>query len=392
MPVIGELATLITARTAPFEKSMAKSRKVTQDFSKTIESQSGKMESKWSPALGKIKNFLAGPLGITLSIAGAAAAMKKFTSNILEHGQAIESLGETAAGIGMKASQFMALEFAAKQTGVTTEQLTQALREFSVRTADAVKGTGETAEAFEAMGINAQDFLRLPMPERLGIVADKLNAMQTEAERAAAAADLFGKTGKGVMLTMLAEGSEGIKKLTEAAERLGLVLNDDVVAAIGRSNDAIDTMKSRSEGLWRQITAELLPALGATAEELDRLAGKMPGDKGGQMRRNRTSDINTALLAPVTPAGGLLWMLGKRQHALGQQMVQEERGKRMDQEAARARARAGQSPGAGNQDQKQTEYLRQMTQLQREEAEWRKRVNMEYEANRQQFITVQTLN
>jgi hypothetical protein len=389
MPVIGELATLITARTAPFEKSMAKSRAVAKNFSKTIEQQSGAMESKWAPALSKVGNLLAGPLGITLSAAGAAAAVKQFASTILEHGQAIEKLGETAAGIGMKASEFMALEFAAQQTGVSTETLTRAMRDFNVRTADAAKGSGDAAKAFAAMGINAADFLQLSMEERLGIVADKLNSLGTEAERAAMASDLFGKAGKGEMLTMLAEGSEGIKKLTAAAERLGLVLNDDVVAAIGRSNDAIDRLKARSEGLWRHLTAELMPAIGATAEELDTLADKIPGGRKGG--RSAVSDMADMLMTPVSPGTLPLRMLAKRQYARGQQMVEEERGRRLDAELARRRNQGGAPAAATNQDRQQTEYLREMTQLQRAELEWQQQVQALYRDN-QRFTTVQNLN
>jgi hypothetical protein len=385
MPVIGELATLITARTAPFEKAMDRSRKTTKDFSKAIEGQSNTMESKWTPALGKVKDFLAGPLGITLSIAGVIAGMKRFTSTILEHGQAIESMGETAAGIGMQASRFMALEFAAKQTGVTTEQLTQALRDFSIRTADAAEGSGDAAKAFEKMGINAKDFLQLPMEDRLKIVADELNAMQTEAERAAAASDLFSRAGKGPMLTMLAEGSVGIQKLTEAAEKLGLVLGDDVVAAIGRSNDALDRMKSRSEGLWRQMTAELMPAVGATIEEMEKaIEYATPEEKRGSGGRTLQT------LAPLSagPAGLAplaLNLLMSRQLGHGRRMVEEERGKILDAEIRRGNVqRVG--AAAMSQEQRQTEYLRQLTRLEREEIEWRRRINQ------QQNITVQNLN
>jgi hypothetical protein len=235
------------------------------------------------------------------------------------------------------------------------------------------------------MGINAKDFLQLPMEDRLKIVADKLNAMQTEAERAAAASDLFSRAGKGPMLTMLAEGSVGIQKLTEAAEKLGLVLGDDVVAAIGRSNDALDRMKSRSEGLWRQMTAELMPALGATIEEMEKaIEYATPEEKRGSGGRTLQT------LAPLSagPAGLAplaLNLLMSRQLGHGRRMVEEERGKILDAEIRRGNVqRVG--AAAMSQEQRQTEYLRQLTRLEREEIEWRRRINQ------QQNITVQNLN
>jgi hypothetical protein len=97
------------------------------------------------------------------------------------------------------------------------------------------------------------------------------------------------------------------------------------------------------------------------------------------------------LMTPVSPGTLPLRMLAKRQYARGQQMVEEERGRRLDAELARRRNQGGAPAAATNQDRQQTEYLREMTQLQRAELEWQQQVQALYRDN-QRFTTVQNLN
>lgn len=77
----------------------------------------------------------------------------------------------------------------------------------------------------DSTGIN-KDFNTILME-----VADKFKEMPSGAEKTAVALDLFGRSGAG-MIKVLDQGSEGITKLSKAAEDLGLTLTNDNIATI----------------------------------------------------------------------------------------------------------------------------------------------------------------
>lgn len=90
--------------------------------------------------------------------------------------------------------------------------------------------------------------------------ADAFAAMQDGTAKTALAVDLFGKSG-AELIPLLNEGSEGLREMNEMAEKLGLTFNETTVNAAGDFNDTLDFLGAASQGVARQVAAQLLPAL-----------------------------------------------------------------------------------------------------------------------------------
>jgi hypothetical protein len=87
----------------------------------------------------------------TAAVAGAAA----ITGLTVASTRASDEQGKLAEEIGDTVEMISALQFAQKRAGGTTEEMTSSLRDFSIRAAEAARGTGSALEAFGMLGISA---------------------------------------------------------------------------------------------------------------------------------------------------------------------------------------------------------------------------------------------
>lgn len=90
--------------------------------------------------------------------------------------------------------------------------------------------------------------------------ADAFASMEDGTAKTALAVELFGKSG-AELIPLLNEGSEGLREMNEMAEKLGLTFDENTVEAAGQFNDTLDLLKAASDGVARQVAAQLLPTL-----------------------------------------------------------------------------------------------------------------------------------
>lgn len=95
------------------------------------------------------------------------------------------------------------------------------------------KNLGDTSNGLTKLGISTVDAQgkNKGFNDILMEVADKFKDMPGGAEKTAIALDLFGRSGAG-MIKVLDKGSEGITKLSKAADDLGLTLTNDNIATM----------------------------------------------------------------------------------------------------------------------------------------------------------------
>lgn len=304
MAQIGEISTVVTAKTAPFSKGMSRAKNEAKGFGKTAKTNiAGTLQKKVKPAFEKITGLLTSPGGLIASFIGGGMAIRQFTSRITETADKLDDIGKTASRLDMATDELMALEFAGQQTGVSFAELQKGLEKFNKRIGLAADGSGQAASMMEKLGINAEEFIKLPMSERLATIAGKIEDAGTAAERAAIADRMFGRAGASSLLNLLQEGDEGIKTLTETARTLGIVMDTHVVKAIEAANDTMNRFRQRSEGLFNQLTAELYPALGIVLEDLEKQMEKGTQPDKGIVRRFLDATGEIPYIGKFVPPG-----------------------------------------------------------------------------------------
>jgi len=182
--------------------------------------------------------------------------------------QQMEAVHETtnlAARLGMTTEALVGLQHAAKLTDVEQEQLTRSLDFFNRTLGDAQMGSTSAAKAFTAIGISFKDLAGLNPEQKIGMVADQINKLGTQSQKAATVQDIFGR-GSQALLGLLSEGSKGIAAYRLETEKLGLSFSQVDAAKVEMAIESLTRMRAVFTGLFRRTAIELAPYIEAAAQ------------------------------------------------------------------------------------------------------------------------------
>ena len=166
------------------------------------------------------------------------------------------AIGEQAQALGVTTDALQEYRYAATQVGLSTEQMDTALAQLTRRTGEAASGHGATAQAFERLGISLRDASGnvKTAAQLIPEIAEAMRNIPSDAERAAVAVALFGRSGQQ-LAPLLSGGAAGVNELTQAAHRLGVVLNSD---AIANADEVADQIAAINYQIEAQQNAKLL--------------------------------------------------------------------------------------------------------------------------------------
>lgn len=204
---------------------------------------------------------------IGAALAGTAIAAGAAIKGAIDRADQLDELSQK---IGIGVEELSRLQYAAEISGVSVETLTVGIKKLSAGLAEAAgRGTGKAADALDALGISAVDAtgkLR-DGDEVLTDIATKFAGMEDGAGKTALAMSLFGKSGAD-LIPLLNEGSDGIARLTEEADALGITLSSEAAASAGKFNENLDRLKATSQGVANQLMTAATPALLSISESL----------------------------------------------------------------------------------------------------------------------------
>lgn len=183
---------------------------------------------------------------------------------------------------GMSTESLQAYKYAAQLVDVELETVTKTMAK-QIKSMDSARnGTKTVVAAYQKLGVsikNADGSLR-DGEETYWAVIDAMGKMAPGAERDAISMQIFGKSAQELN-PLIAQGSQGIKELTEEAKRMGAVLSDDQLASLGDLDDSIqrlDAMKSALKNTFGvSVVKYVLPLVEKSLPKLQGLVAKIPG-------------------------------------------------------------------------------------------------------------------
>lgn len=230
---------------------------------------------------------------ITGTDKSASSAMEKVSSNAQSMGKKVgsagHSIGSVFAGIQLSQLADRVASFAknaaeslgqlAENTtkaqasmGGTAEQvseLTATADRYNISQNTLVTAAGQVSKAIvagnsplQSMGIsikNADGSYR-SFTDLLPDIATKIAGMSSSTQKAAAAQDIFGKSGK-TLLPLLNQGGDGIAAMNQKAKQLGDTIGGDSVENAGKYVEAQKDLKEAQQGVQLQISQLLLPVM-----------------------------------------------------------------------------------------------------------------------------------
>jgi hypothetical protein len=176
---------------------------------------------------------------------------------------------------GMSTDSLQAYKYAAELVDVSLDTLTGSMARNVRSMSSARKGTGEVADAYRRLGVSVTDASgNLRDSETVyWETIDALGKVSNETERDALAMQIFGKSAQELN-PLIAQGSVGIAELTEEAKRMGAVMSEDSLNALGKFDDSIQRLKAGSVAAKNMLGTVLLPQLQILADDGVTLLGE----------------------------------------------------------------------------------------------------------------------
>jgi|TARA_R110000751_G_scaffold251430_1_gene350914 hypothetical protein len=243
-------------------------------------------------ALDKTKQAFGGLQATLNKVGGSLASLSKkaalmgvavtaaFTAITVSSLRSTDSLSKTAAKIGTTTEALGALRYAADLTGVSTTTMDMALQRFTRRTAEAAQGMGEAKGAIQELGINAQELNKMPLDERMIVLADAFSNVESESDRLRLAFKLFDSEGAALVNT-LSQGSEGLKGMLGEARSLGLAMSTGAAQGVEDTVDSLTKLQSLFKGITNQTVAAFAPAIEMIVERFTGFLQRSIEAKGG---------------------------------------------------------------------------------------------------------------
>lgn len=211
------------------------------------------------------KSAMVGLAGAAAIAAGGVAAIFAGTKNAIDAASAINDASKAA---GIAAETYQAWGFAAQLAGVSAESFASAMSRANKAVGDAANGTGAAAKTMEALGISVRDVNGnvIPTERVINQFADAISKMESPAEKAAAAAALFGRQAGPQLVQMLEQGSSGMADMAAEAQRLGAVIDGDLIAQADEAGDKLDAMSKIVSVQLTSALVSLTPVITGVAQ------------------------------------------------------------------------------------------------------------------------------
>jgi len=178
-------------------------------------------------------------------LAGAFAgafAVRQVVQFANESLQLADDIGKLADSVDVSTKFLQQYQFAAEQSGISTEGFTKALRFFAKGVGEATMGTGLAKRAFEEMGISLQDTggKTKKTEDLFKEFFVSLEAIQDPLKRSGLLAQVFGSRVGIQMANLIKSGTVAMDEL--AASATG-VIPEETIRDAERFNDAMNRMQ-----------------------------------------------------------------------------------------------------------------------------------------------------
>jgi hypothetical protein len=224
----------------------------TTGFNRGIKSAESSM-SKFKSMAGTaaMAGIAAGFAAATAAAAGLAVGIK----NVLDIGGALSDLSSRT---GVAAGELRVLQEAFKQNGLSADQVGATINKMQRALVEAGQKGGETARAFDTLGLNLDGLRAMSSADQLQTIGQAIAALPDPAARAAAAMQIFGRSG-GELLTLFSNSGA----LSDAATTIGsqadlLTKNANM---FDRASDILNSVGAKLEGFFVGVADQVVPAI-----------------------------------------------------------------------------------------------------------------------------------
>jgi hypothetical protein len=204
-----------------------------------------------------------------------------------------DEIQDRADNLGVGTDFLQGMQQVSKRDAVGgQETFNRGIGELAVRLGSAKDGSETAIKAFQKFGITLSDISKLDVEGMFYLIADRIKAIPDPAQRAAAAFELLGKSGKN-LTGVLSGGAAQLKNMVEQADKLA-------AADVKRLADAKDTIEDSTNtltiwgGEFLSIFGEIgefLPILFSSVESLQKNATEKEIKRIKEVKKANLEDV-----------------------------------------------------------------------------------------------------
>lgn len=217
------------ADTAPFRKGLDEMRSQTKAFA------------------GSVKSMIAGALSVGLIVNGF--------KNLFAEMDRVQKLGQR---FGESAESIQKIGLAAELSGVSLEGIAKFMTVVTKNANEAATKGGSMAEAFDALGINASEFVNMPIEEKVLKLAETFQNGKGSGEQLSLIMKVLGKSG-AEMIPLLSQGMEELQKQFDNTS----TISQRTVDSMAAFNDAVEMIIQKVKVLGGDVVGAFQLLAGA---------------------------------------------------------------------------------------------------------------------------------
>lgn len=239
----------------------------------------------FTQGMEKAANISVNFKNVLLETAKAAGALYVFdavkdklvsmTTGAMEH---IDQQAKLARAIGASTAGFQGLAYAADLAGVNQEALAMASGKLNNKLGEAIQKGGDSAIAFERLGLSAKSLANMDADQRFATIADRIQKLGMDSTTAGFALKEMGLKGEE-MRQFILDGGDQIRQAAQDVRDFGVALTNVESNKVEAANDAITRMGLIAKGAGNQIAVELSPYIRGIALKLADAAKEAHGFK-----------------------------------------------------------------------------------------------------------------
>lgn len=241
---LGSLTVDLAANITRFERALTKAERLAEKRSKGIQ---------------RTFTRLAGGIGAVLVGAGFVKAV----DGALGFADAVD---KAAARAGIGTTKLQELRFAADQMGISTMQLDDGMRRFTRRMGVALEG-GSFAKDFANLGVSIRDASGKARSSEdvFNDVTVAMAKVETQAQRSAFAAQLFGDDAGPQLSLLMKDGIATLDEFAARAHLLGVIIDEDMIKRGVEAKDELAVLSKIIETKLVVAVVNAAPAIEAMA-------------------------------------------------------------------------------------------------------------------------------
>jgi hypothetical protein len=257
MAKIGKIFLDFEAGVAKFNEPIKRARRNVEGFGGAAQKTKGKLAVMDSGVMGSVKN-----LKKLAVVAASLMIFRQLGRVFADAAKDLDNLAKTSSKLGVAVKDLQQLQVAAQITGIEIKTLNMAMQRLVRRVSEAAMGTGEAVKALKELNLDAKELNKMPLAEKMAVIADAFRNLGSDADRVRLAMRLFDSEGVALVNT-LALTKEELDAINGTLIDFNYYLTRTQLEKVEKMNDSWLGMKILLTGIRNEFTAYIAPAMTA---------------------------------------------------------------------------------------------------------------------------------